>query len=343
MPNRQWLLQRRPEGPVSPDCFRYHEQESAAGQDAAKFKVRYELLLCAPTIRNWISGARNSLHNVVEVGQPVLAPAVGRIVESQRTDWPAGARVFGLGSWQDEQWIDPSEGKFKLLRPGISSVQALGIAGPNSLTAYFGLLKVGRPESGECLVVSGGAGSVGSTAAQIGKLNGCKVIAICGGEEKRSWLTHSCGIENTIDYKSEGVAARLDDLAPNGIDIYFDNVGGELLRVCVDRMRRWGRIVMCGQIADYDDGSQDRPTRLNMMRLIYGHVRLEGFLARDYESQFDQAIDDLLGWSRLGALVQREDIRPGFDALPATFAALFRGDNRGTLIAKIADEEGRPV
>ena len=345
MTNRQWILSKRPEGIVSRDCFRYHEQrDTRRTHDAdTDVKVRYELLLCAPTIRNWIGGARNSFHTVVELDQPVLAPAVGWVVESRRAGWPVGARVFGLGSWQDEEWVNSSNRKFRLLRKDVSSLQALGVAGPNSLTAYFGLLMVGRPESGESLVVSGGAGSVGSAVAQIGKLKGCKVIAICGGDEKRRWLLDACRIQHAINYNTEEVAEQLDQLAPDGIDVYFDNVGGEILRISIDRIRRRGRIVLCGQISNYDTHTPPLQPQLNMMRLIYGHVRVEGFLARDFEDHFDQAIDDLLKWEREGSLVHREDVRAGFKELPDNFAALFRGGNRGTLIARIANEAGYPL
>ena len=341
--NRPWLLAKRPEGQVSSSCFQYCEQYDTGPLPTADIKVRFELLLCAPTIRNWIGGARNSFHNVVELGQPVLAPAVGWIVDSRRAGWPVGARVSGLGSWQDEQWFDSSEGRMKLLRAEVSSLQALGLTGPNSLTAYFGLLQVGKPQSGETLVVSGGAGSVGSTVAQIGRLKGCKVIAICGGGAKQRWLEEVCHIEHTIDYKTEDLGARLEQLVPEGIDVYFDNVGGEQLRTCIDRMRRRGRIVLCGQISTYDTIAPPPQPALNMMRLIYGHVRMEGFLARDYEAQFDQAIDELLKWDREGTLAHREDVRPGFKELPETFLTLFRGENTGTLIARIADEQGRAL
>lgn len=340
MKNRQWLLASNPAGNVQRNDFHMVETEvDETATQPGKVLVRNELLLCAPTIRNWISGIRTSYYPTVEIGQPVMAPGVGRIVASDDERHPVGARLVGSLSWQDYQWVNPAG--LRIVPDETASVDALGIYGMNALTAYFGLLDVGRPKPGEVLLVSGAAGSVGSVVAQIGRINGARVIAICGGADKVSWLRESCGIDEVIDYKAEDVLARLDALCPDGIDVFFDNVGGTLLRDVVARMRRHGRIALCGQIATYDTAAGD--PALDMMRIIYGAIELRGFLIPDYADRFAEATSDLVRWNEAGELAHHEDVRSGFGNLPETFAALFDGSNAGTLIARIAAEDGNAV
>lgn len=340
MKNRQWLLARHPQGAVGRDCFEYRESEDRAGQGAAgQVLIRWELLLCAPTIRNWISEARDSYHPVVEIGQPILAPAIGRIIESNNPDFPAGGRLFGAGTWQDQQWVDPSAG-YRAIHDGIASVDAMGVLGINAITGYCGMDRIGQPKKGEVLLVSGAAGSVGSIVAQMGRILGCHVVGIAGGPEKLRWLREDCGIEQLIDYKSEDVAARMDALCPEGIDIYFDNVGGAMLQAAAARMRQGGRIILCGQISSYDDGGPITAPPIDMMRMIYGGIRMEGFLVRHFPETIPKALEDLAKWNEQGLLAHREDVRDGLECLPETFSALFTGSNEGTLLARIADGQG---
>jgi NADPH-dependent curcumin reductase CurA len=335
--NRQWVLSRRPDGPVTDDCFAYCEVPRTVGPAApGTIMVRNELLLFAPTIRNWISGERDSYYPTVEIGAPVMAPALGRIIESDNPDWPAGTRVICTGAWQDEQWVDPQ--MCRKVPEDLGSVDAMGICGLNALTAYAGLLHVGRPEPRETVLVSGAAGSVGSVAAQIARIAGCRVIGLCGGAAKAGWLRETCGIPLVIDYKIEDVPARLDMVAPGGIDVYFDNVGGTLLGDVVARLRRRGRVVLCGQIATYDTAV--KTAGLNMMRIIYGGIRLEGFLSHQHASRFPEAMAQLREWDAAGLIRHREDVRDGFAGLPRMFRSLFEGTNNGTLLGRICDEAG---
>lgn len=340
MINRQWLLAAHPDGPVERHHFALTEAPvPVCAPGSGKVLLRNELLLCAPTIRNWISGNRSSYYPTVEIGQPVMAPGVGRVIASADERYPLGARLAGAVSWQDYQLVDPSG--YQVVPDGVAAADALGIFGMNALTAYFGITDVCRPVGGETLLVSGAAGSVGSIAAQIARIKGARVIGICGGSEKATWLRESCGISLVIDYKADDIAAKLDELAPDGIDLFFDNVGGTLLASVVTRMRRHGRIALCGQIATYDAAEQ--APSLDMMRIIYGALELRGFLVSDYWDRYPQAINDLSEWNSAGLLAHREDVRDGFADLPETFAALFRGSNTGTLIARIADGEGRAL
>lgn len=228
--NRRWLLKQRPDGTLKPSDFEYNEGEVPSGNlKSAEILVRNVAFLCAPTMRNWMDPPGNSLYPSIPLGQPIMAPAVGRVVASAADDLPVGTRVFTLSSWQDYAVI-PGAGLRRptLLPDGISFLDGLGRYGLNPMTAYFGLLDVGQPRTQETLVVSGAAGSTGSTVCQIGKIEGLTVVGIAGGKEKCDWLTNECGIDAAIDYKSEDVAARLAALCPQGINIFFDNVGGEI-------------------------------------------------------------------------------------------------------------------
>lgn len=340
MINRRWLLASHPTASVQRSHFHLVEHAVDAAPRGAGVLIRNELLLCAPTIRNWISGNRSSYYPTVEIGKPVMAPAVSHIVASDDQRFPVGARIVGSGSWQDYQWVNPDAG-YRIVPEDVTSPDALGVLGMNALTAYFGLIDVGRPKPGEVLLVSGAAGSVGSVAAQIGRILGARVIAVCGGREKAQWLTDACGITDVIDYKAGDLLARLDQLCPDGIDVFFDNVGGTLLRDVVARMRRHGRVALCGQIATYDAAADD--PALDMMRIIYGAIELRGFLVPEYADHFPEAIKQLAAWRSDGLLAHREDIRDGLHRLPETFASLFAGSNAGTLIARIADPDGNPI
>lgn len=340
MINRQWLLAARPDAQVARRHFVLREEPlPPAAPEPGRVLMQTELALCAPTIRNWISGNTSSYYPTVPLNSPVMAPAVGRVARSDDPRYPVGARLVGTLAWQDFQWVDPA--RFQPVPDSMRPVDALGVLGINGLTAYFGLLEVGRVRPGEILLVSGAAGSVGSVASQIGRIRGARVIGLCGGADKAAWLRDACGITEIIDYKAENVCARLDALCPDGIDVFFDNVGGALLRDVVARTRRHGRIVLCGQISTYDAAASD--PSLDMMRIIYGAIRLEGFITFDHVAAFPEARAQLAQWVADGMLSHREDIRDGFDRLPETFASLFTGGNVGTLVARLCDQDGNPL
>jgi NADPH-dependent curcumin reductase CurA len=331
--NRQWLLHRRPSGMIHSDDFEYRETDIPAPSVLRPGEVllRNRIFLCAPTMRNWMGEKGNSLYPSIPLGDPVMAPAAGEVLISKNEAIPIGARVRTMSSWQDYQVI-PAGQPISTIPDELSFVEAMGIFGLNTLTGYFGLLKVGRPQPGETLVVSGAAGSTGSVAAQIGKIKGCRVIGVAGGAEKCDWLTKDCGLDAAVDYKSEHLYERLAALCPAGIDIFYDNVGGDVLQAAVDNMARHGRIVLCGQIAGYND---DRPVEgpRNMMRIIYGSVTMQGFLMGDYANEVNNALDELRAWVKGGRISHREDIRRGFEKIPESFSALFDGTNHGTLLA----------
>ena len=329
--NRQWLLARRPQGAARREDFRLVEQPLPTQPLAAgEIEVRATLFQCAPTMRNWMAGPDPAnLYPSVPLDAPMLALAGGRITASHDPDWPVGRDVTWFGSWQEVHRLQPAAAGAALVPAGISLVEAVGRFGLNALTAYFGLLRIGRPQSGETLLVSGAAGSVGATVVQIGRLSGCRVVGIAGGARKCGWLRSELGVE-AVDYRSGPLGPAIAAACPDGVDVFFDNVGGATLDAAVDHLNKFGRVVLCGQIAGYDGATATGPR--NMMRLIYGSVRMQGFLTSDFAAEFPDAVAALRRWSKRGELIHRDDIRDGFERLPETLLDLFASGNDGTLM-----------
>jgi NADPH-dependent curcumin reductase CurA len=224
------------------------------------------------------------------------------------------------------------------LPPGVSPSLALGIFGTTSLTAYFGLLDVGQPKAGETVLVSGAAGATGSVVAQIARLKGCRVIGIAGGAEKCGWLADACKVDGVIDYKHENIDQRIGALCPDGVNVFFDNVGGDTLEAGISHMADFGRIVLCGAISGYNDEAP-RPGPSNLMLLVTRRIRMQGFIVIDYLARAGEAIAALAEWVSAGELAWREDIQEGFDNIPTTLQRLFDGRNTGKQMLKLADPE----
>jgi hypothetical protein len=236
--------------------------------------------------------------------------------------------VTCLGRWQDRMRLPGAETQPV---PGhVSLVEAMGRYGINPLTAWFGIHRIGMVQAGETLLVSGAAGSVGTIAVQLGRLLGARVVGIAGGPEKCRWLTEEAGCDAAIDYRSENLPEAIARTCPDGVDVFFDNVGGDTLDAAVDAMNRGGRIALCGQIAGYDGAGMRGPR--NMMRLIYGGITMRGFLVGDFAAEWDAARADLRTHYESGAFVYRDDLREGFAMLPVHFGDLFEGRNNGTLL-----------
>lgn len=337
MRNRQWLLKQRPNG--LPGISDFEKRETEIADDALKdgeILVRNRLFLCAPTMRNWMSGQENSLFPVNPLNAPMAAPCAGVVIQSAHPDYPVGAKLSYFGAWQDYEQIDLNKSSVTRIDDEIDLVDAMGPFGLNPQTAYFGVTRIGNPKMGETVLVSGAAGSTGSTAAQICRILGARVIGVAGGAEKCKWLLDECKLDAAIDYKNENVRERLGELCPDGIDVFYDNVGGGILQAAVDHMAKHGRIVLCGQIASYNDAALPEGPR-NMMRVIYGSIRMEGFLRNDFLDHIDEAVENLREWTQAGKLVHRIDLRRGFDAIPLTFNDVLTGGNKGTLLIEIGD------
>jgi hypothetical protein len=331
MKNRQWLLARRPEGALKDSDFTFVESDIPAPGEG-EVLVRNLMLSCDPTQRTWI--AMDTYLPAVKIGEVVRSGGAGRIEASNDPGFAVGDIVFGQVGWQDYVAMNP-EGLSKLPR-GAPLELAMGVLGMTGITAYFGLLDVGRPVAGETVVVSGAAGATGSVVGQIAKIKGCRAIGIAGGPEKCRWLTDELGFDAAIDYKSEDVKARLRELCPKGIDIFFDNVGGPILDAALARLAMRGRIVLCGGIAAYDS-VEPQPGPKNYLALVSKRGRMEGFLVFDYMPRAGEAIGALAGWVKAGRLKHRVDVQHGLENAPATLRRLFDGRNEGKQLLRVAD------
>lgn len=335
--NRQWLLKERPVGEVGPQHFEL-VQSPMPQPDLAAGQVLLKTLMLGfdPAMRGWIEDVPSYLPPVA-IGEPMRASGVAQVVQSDNAALPVGTLVQGLTNWQEYSIGDPAGFIPPMALPaGTPPNLALSVFGTTSLTAYFGLLDVGQPQPGETVLVSGAAGATGSVVAQIARLKGCRVVGIAGGREKCDWLLSACKLDAAIDYKQENLPQRIAELCPNGVNVFFDNVGGDTLEAAIGNMAGFGRIVLCGGIASYNDTSP-RPGPNNLMLLVTRRLRMQGFIVLDYLGRFNEAIDALTEWVMAGEIAWREDIQQGFENIPATLQRLFTGSNVGKQLLKLAD------
>ena len=320
---------------ITDATFAYREVPRPTATEG-HFVIRTLYVSVDPAMRGWVTEDPDYI-SPLPLDSVIMAPALGQVVESRHADFSIGDIVSGMFGWQDYSTSNGG-GLAPVHRfiPVHSLPRYLGALGGTGLTAYFGLLDVGRPKEGDMVVVSGAAGATGSVAAQIAKIKQCRVVGIAGGRDKCRWLTDELHLDAAIDYKTEDVDARLDAVCPNGINIYFDNVGGCILETTLDHMATWGRIVLCGMISGYN-AEHPQPGPFNMFRLITRRIRMEGFLVPDYGPRFKEARRELSAWLATGALHAHEDVREGFDIIPRTFCELFAGTNIGKLMVKLAD------
>lgn len=332
--NRQWTLSRRPQGDIG-DGDLVLETGPVPTAGKGQIVVRSEWLSLDPTNRIWMSDMDQYMEPV-QVGDAMRGFVVGRVVDSQSDLHPKGAYVMGVGSWSE--YCCASGGSFFPLfdLPGVSPKDMLGQYYHIGPTAYFGLLDIGSPKIGETLVVSAAAGAVGSLAVQFGKAWGCRVIGIAGGKEKCDWIAKDLGCDAVIDYKSENVAARLDALCPKGIDIFFDNVGGDILDATMARMNLFGRVIQCGMIAVYTtDGKGAAPA--SYPRILMKRLRVQGFIVLDYLHRYPEALRAMAVLHAAGKLRWRYHDVIGIEKAGAAVRMLYNGKNNGKLMVKIAD------
>jgi len=331
--NRRWLLARRPRGLVAAEDFRWVE-EPVPTPGEGEVLVRNLCLSCDPTQRGWMAG--DTYMPAVPLGEVMRSFAAGRVVESRSPRFAAGQLVQGLLGWQDYAVTSPEAAGLVPLPAGAPLETALSILGLTGLTAYFGLLEVGRPKADETVVVSGAAGATGSAVGQIAKIKGCRAIGIAGGQDKCQYLMSELGFDAAIDYKSEDVAQRLAETCPNGIDVYFDNVGGGILDAALQRLAMRGRVVICGAISRYNESSP-QPGPSHYLHLLVKRGRMEGFLVLDYMDRAAEAVTALATWLKQGKLKDRVDVQIGLENAPAALLRLFTGANRGKQLVKIAE------
>jgi NADPH-dependent curcumin reductase CurA len=329
--NRQIRLAARPSGLPKPTDWEL-TTEPLPEPDEGEFVVELSHLSIDPAMRGWMN-AGTSYIDPVEVGDVMRAGAVGRVVESRHEGFSVGDHVSGAFGVQEYARSNGS-GVIKI-DPSLAPLEThLGALGMPGMTAYFGLLEVGRAREGDTVVVSGAAGAVGSVVGQIAKIKGCRVIGIAGGEEKCRWLVDELGFDAAIDYKSENIAAALRQHAPDRVDVYFDNVGGDVLDAVLTRINRGARIVICGAISQYNATDQVRGPA-NYLALLVFRASMTGMVVFDWVSRYPEAMAEIAGWLRDGSLVAREQVvGGGVEAFPDTLLALFAGENTGKLVLR---------
>lgn len=327
--NRQILLADAPQGRLSTDHFRLIDGPMAAPRDGELLvKVRY--VSVDPANRTYLK--REGYRPKVNPGDVMGAFAVAEVVDSRSPGFARGDLVFCDTGWQEYAAV-PARAALKLpnIEPMSHLVSVYGVTA--GYTSYVGLLKFGRPAAGETLVVSGAAGAVGGFVGQIAKIKGCRVVGIAGGPEKCAFVTRELGFDAAIDYKNEDVAEALTAAAPDGIDIYFDNVGGDVLKACAARMNRCGRIVICGAISGYDTAS-DGFTSITPQAVR--NVSTAFFLVLNFFDEYAHGVAELQGWVKDGRLKVYEDILDGFDTLPRALVGLLAGQNIGKRMVKVS-------
>ncbi len=328
---RQFVLASRTVGKVKESDLRLEvvdQPEPAAGE----FLVRNEYYSLDPSMKGLMEGSTD-YRAPLAIGSVMTCRTVGTIVESKHADYPVGAQVFGFLGMSDYTVTDGERIPVHWYRQPVNPEAALGVLGGTGMTAYFGLTDIGAPVSGDVLVVSGAAGATGSVAGQIGKIMGCRVIGIAGSPEKCRTLETRLGFDATINYKTENVGAALDRLCPDGINIYFDNVGGDILDECLDRLALHARVVLCGGISHYNLEHKP-PGPSNYFNLVFRRAKMQGFLLSDYLSEADTARQTLRDWFESGELVQLSTVVDGFESLPNALVKLFDGYNTGKMMVR---------
>ena len=331
--NHQIKLAARPVGlPKESDWERAEAPIPSPGPGEVLTKTHY--MSVDPAMRGWMND-RPSYVPPVGIGEVMRALTVGEVIESNNDGFAVGDFVAGIQGVQEYALSDGSDlmKADLLLAPAPAWLNSLGIAG---LTAYCGLIEVGQPQAGETVVVSGAAGAVGAHAGQIAKIKGCRVVGIAGGAEKCAYLTDQLGFDAAVDYKAGPIGAGLKQACPDGIDVFFDNVGGEILDAVLARINRFGRLALCGAISQYN--LTDTPYGLrNVIVLVPRSVRMQGFIYFNYRDQWPAMLEDLAAWRADGRIAVPDDIVDGgIQAFPDTLLRLFRGENLGKLMIKVA-------
>jgi NADPH-dependent curcumin reductase CurA len=331
--NRTWTLAERPDGRPDADCFELEERE-ISDPGPREVLVRTLYMSVDPYMRGRMRDAE-SYAEPWDVGEPMQAGVVGEVVASNHGDWEAGDVVNGNLLWAEYAVVDGDD--LVAVDPDLAPIStALGVLGMPGRTAYFGLLDVGEPTPGDTVVVSGAAGAVGSVVGQIAKEGGCRVVGVAGAEEKIDWLTGELGFDAGVNYKQEGVGNALREACPEGVDVYYDNVGGPVTDAIFRELNVRSRVVVCGQISLYNATEMPTGPR-KLMQLIQTRARVEGVLVRDYADRYAEATERLARWVNDGTIQYRETVTEGLENAPDAFLGLFEGVNVGKQVVKVAD------
>ena len=330
--NHQFKLASRPVGNVKASDWNY-TQEALRAPSEGEVLIQVLYLSLDPAMRGWMNDSKASYIPPVGIGEVMRALAVGKVTASKNPKFAVGDHVTGLLGVQEYAYSN-GQGLTKVdpqLAPLPVYLSTLGMPG---MTGYFGLLEVGQPKAGDTVVVSGAAGAVGSVVGQIAKIKGARVVGIAGGADKCRFLVEELGFDAAIDYKTEDVAEALKVHCPSGVNVYFDNVGGDILDAVLTRLARGARIVICGAISQYNNTTPVKGPA-NYLSLLVQRATMTGIVVADYYDRAAEAAMVMAGWIQTGKLKTREDIVEGLDAFPTAFDMLFSGANNGKLVLKV--------
>ena len=328
--NHQFRLARRPVGMVQRSDFEFSQVPVVPpGDGEVLVKILYISL--DPAMRGWMNEGKSYIPPV-GIGEVMRAGAAGRVIASNDPAIAVGDHVIGILGVQE--YAVARAKQLTKVDPGLVPLPVyLGTLGMPGMTAYFGLLEVGKATAGDTVVVSGAAGAVGQVVGQVAKIKGCRVVGIAGGRDKCDYL-RSIGFDAAIDYKSEDVKAALKQHCPKGVDVYFDNVGGEILDAVLTQLALHARIVICGAISQYNEATMKGPA--NYLSLLVNRATMQGMVVFDYASRYGEAAKEMAGWMASGQLKTREHIVEGIETFPDTLVKLFTGENTGKLVLKVA-------
>jgi hypothetical protein len=330
--NRQWLINARPNGrPLQDDDFKWvstNPREPGPGE----VLVRTLTLSFDPAQKGWMENIGGYVAPT-EIGEVMRGSGIGEVVASQSPAIAVGDKVTGMLGWQDYATL-PAKDLTRVADDDLLTAN-LGVLGTTGMTAFFGLNKIGKPFAGDTLVITGAAGATGSVVGQIGKIAGCRVIGVAGGEAKRRWLVDELGFDAAVDYKAGDVRQQIKALAPGGVDVLWDNVGGAIFNTLLSQLALHARVVVCGGISRYELGKMPSGPE-NYFNLIFQRAHMEGFIVLDYAAEFPWARARLAGWIRDGRLRYKEDIQTGLENAPRTLMRLFAGENFGKQLLTVA-------
>jgi len=332
--NKQWVLKRRPDGELTRDNFEWREGPCDELKDG-EVLARHIYLSLDPTNRLW-TNEEDSYLPAVKIGEVMRGSGIGVVEESRHAGFSKGDFVAGALNWQTYSVFSPDKDMVSAIQvaDGMPLTAFHALFGAIGLTAYFGLMDIGKPKAGETLVVSAAAGAVGSVVGQIGKKEGCRVVGIAGSDEKCRWLTETLGFDSAINYKKENIQDALTKHCPAGIDIYFDNVGGETLDAALALINKDARIPLCGLISTYNDNTK-QPGPSNIGNVLVKSAMLKGFIVIDYLHRAEEAMTYLGAAYGAGEIQYRVHVVDGLEVAPDSLDLLFTGGNNGKLIVKV--------
>jgi len=330
--NRRVLLAKRPDALPPADTWT-HDVEQIEDCPEGSLIIEQHFISLDPAMRGWMRNVKSYIAPV-GVGEVMRSGSVGKVVKSKNEKFPVGTNVTGTGGVQ-QYVVTDGKGWHHSPLPDAMMTKALGVLGMPGFTAYFGLLEIGKPVAGDTVLVSGGSGAVGSIVGQIAKIKGCRVVGIAGGPKKCAYMKETLGFDEVIDYKAGSVYKAIKTTCPDGVNVYFDNVGGEILDNALANLAPKARIVICGAISQYNENKPAGPS--NYLSLLVNRATMEGFVVFDFAKRYGEAAQEMSKWMKEGKLHSQEDVYQGIENFHETFLRLFSGEKLGKLVLQVKD------